>query len=92
MAHVPWHAFHGSPATVQEQFRTDDDQFNPQRLLERMVSASKYGDCLLTVATGELSEAEAERVGLVPTHAYAVLQVRQAQGVQLLQLKNPWAK
>ena len=94
-----------------------------------MLSASKYGDCLLTVATGELSEAEAERVvrctplhsvtsvcatgvsraitrrsryrhtplsipsqGLVPTHAYAVLQVRQAQGVQLLQLKNPWAK
>eukprot|EP00966_Prymnesium_polylepis_P216249 5006124-Prymnesium_polylepis.2 len=57
-----------------------------------MVSASRYGDCLLTVATGELGEAEAERVGLVPTHAYAVLQVRQAQGVQLLQLKNPWAK
>jgi len=77
---------------IPEQFRIDDDEFKPQRLWERMVSASKYGDCLLTVATGELPEAEAERVGLVPTHAYAVLQVRQAQGVQLLQLKNPWAK
>ena len=40
------------------------------------MSATKYGDCLITVATGEMGEAEAERVGLVPTHAYAVLQVR----------------
>jgi calpain-7 len=46
----------------------------------------------MTVATGELGEAEAERVGLVPTHAYAVLQVRDACGVRLVQLKNPWAK
>ena len=28
----------------------------------------------------------------MPTHAYAVLQVRAACGVQLLQLKNPWAR
>ena len=39
------------------------------------MSATKYGDCLITVATGEMGDAEAERVGLVPTHAYAVLQV-----------------
>jgi len=77
---------------IPEQFRMDEPDFNAQRLWERMVSSSRYGDCLLTVATGELSEAEAERVGLVRTHAYAVLQVRVAQGVQLLQLKNPWAK
>lgn len=34
------------------------------------------GNVLATVATGELSEREAERAGLVPTHAYAVLDVR----------------
>ena len=33
------------------------------------------GDALLTVATGPLSDKEAERAGLVPTHAYAVLNV-----------------
>lgn len=36
----------------------------------------RKGHCLGTVATGELSDAEAERTGLVPTHAYAVLDVR----------------
>lgn len=77
---------------IPEQFRTDGLDFNPQRLWERMVSATKYGDCLITVATGEMSDAEGERLGLVPTHAYAVLQVREVAGVRLLQLKNPWAK
>lgn len=33
------------------------------------------GNALLTVATGALSEAQAERAGLVATHAYAVLNV-----------------
>ena len=59
-----------------------------------MVSASRFGDCLLTVATGELKELNGEEeqaVGLVSTHAYAVLQVREVLGVRLLQLKNPWS-
>lgn len=33
------------------------------------------GDVLVTVATGELSDFDAERSGLVPTHAYAVMEV-----------------
>lgn len=40
------------------------------------------GDALVTVATGELSDAEAERTGLVPTHAYAVLDVRTVNEVK----------
>ena len=38
-------------------------------------SLPPIGDALLTVATGPLSDREAERAGLVPTHAYAVLNV-----------------
>lgn len=49
------------------------------------------GDVLVSVATGELSDADAERSGLVATHAYAVLDVRTVNGVRLLKLKNPWS-
>ena len=31
---------------------------------------------LITVATGFLTDSEGERAGLVPTHAYAVLDIR----------------
>ena len=44
------------------------------------------GDVLVTVATGELSDAEAERTGLVPTHAYAVLNVRVVMNKRLFLL------
>lgn len=36
----------------------------------------RNGHCLGTVATGELSDIQAERTGLVPTHAYAILNVK----------------
>ena len=34
------------------------------------------GDCLITAATGNLGDVVADRAGLVPTHAYAVLDIR----------------
>lgn len=47
------------------------------RVWKRLESAHRFGDCLLTLATGPLDEAEADRAGLVPTHAYAVLDARE---------------
>ena len=53
------------------------------KVWRKMESAHRHGDCLITMATGdELSEAEGERAGLVPGHAYAVLQVREVSLVQ----------
>lgn len=37
------------------------------------------GDCLITVATGPLSDSDADRAGLVSTHAYALLDMRKVQ-------------
>ena len=37
------------------------------------------GHCLVTIATGALNEAEADRAGLVPSHAYAVLDIRKVK-------------
>ena len=35
------------------------------------------GNALITVATGDLSADDKERSGLVPLHAYAVLEVKE---------------
>lgn len=44
----------------------------------------RIGHCLGTVATGEMSDAQAERTGLVPTHAYAILNVKTVLVSELL--------
>lgn len=41
-----------------------------------ILSYTLQGECLITVATGNLGDLVAERAGLVPTHAYAVLDIR----------------
>ncbi|XP_045498046.1 calpain-7-like [Colias croceus] len=71
--------------------RAGEADFNADALYEKLRSRLESGDVLVTVATGELDDAQAERTGLVGSHAYAVLDVRQVQGVQLLKLKNPWS-
>ncbi|KAH9629383.1 hypothetical protein HF086_008899 [Spodoptera exigua] len=71
--------------------RNGEADFNADALYEKIRTRLEKGDVLVTVATGPLSDAEAERTGLVATHAYAVLDVRLANGVKLLKLKNPWS-
>lgn len=70
-----------------------DFETAPERAWERLFSANSYGDCLITVSMSkDITEEQAEALGLVTGHAYAVLDVIQTKdGTRLLQLKNPWA-
>lgn len=58
--------------------------FNKDALFSTLESRLAKGDVLVTVATGELSDAEADRTGLVPTHAYAVMDVQTVNGVRFI--------
>lgn len=57
--------------------RTKDTDFNPDAIFDRLETGLAHGRCLLTAATGELSDDQAERTGLVPAHAYAVLNLKE---------------
>lgn len=56
--------------------RPNEPDFNKDNLFEVLLLRLHKGDVLVTVATGELSDSDADRTGLVPSHAYAVLDVR----------------
>lgn len=57
--------------------RTKDTDFNADSIFDRLETGLAHGRCLLTAATGELSDDQAERTGLVPSHAYAVLNLKE---------------
>ncbi|XP_041366509.1 calpain-7-like [Gigantopelta aegis] len=70
--------------------RPGTEEFDKDKEFKRLLDRFHQGHCLVTVATGEISDAEADRAGLVPTHAYAMLDVREVKGKRLFMLKNPW--
>ena len=71
--------------------RLGSEEFNPDREFDRIMDRFHKGHCLVTVATGDIPEAEADRAGLVPTHAYAFLDIRKVKNYKLCMLKNPWS-
>jgi calpain-7 len=87
--------------------RSEYLEFNKDTDFERMFERFHSGDCLITLATGALNKAEEQRTGLVPTHAYACLDIRKfkvmknekkiiiyfffLKNLRLFQIKNPWS-
>ncbi|KAJ3264251.1 calpain 7 [Chytriomyces hyalinus] len=56
----------------------------------RLYDGFHNGTVLLTIATIAMSDEAAEALGLVSSHAYAVLDLQLVAGIRMLQLKNPW--
>ncbi|KAM6967673.1 calpain-7 [Aplochiton taeniatus] len=70
---------------------SDNQSFSKEDTFRMLYQRFHRGDVLITTATGVMSEEEGERWGLVPTHAYAVLDIREHKARRFLQLKNPWS-
>ncbi|PIA18440.1 cysteine proteinase, partial [Coemansia reversa NRRL 1564] len=76
---------------VPEHIFIQDQAFDYMRTWTRMLTGFHKGDVLLTIATGEMGNDLAAQLGLVPSHAYAVLDVREVCGHRLIMVKNPWS-
>ncbi|XP_065731825.1 calpain-7 isoform X5 [Phocoena phocoena] len=70
---------------------SDSQTFSKDNSFRMLYQRFHKGDVLITASTGVMTEAEGERWGLVPTHAYAVLDIREFKGLRFIQLKNPWS-
>uniref|UniRef100_A0A8C5BKC7 Calpain catalytic domain-containing protein n=1 Tax=Gadus morhua TaxID=8049 RepID=A0A8C5BKC7_GADMO len=70
---------------------SDNHSFIKDDTFRMLYSRFHRGDVLITTATGVMTEEEGDKWGLVPTHAYAVLDIRDHKGRRFLQLKNPWS-
>ena len=68
----------------------NEQDFNADALFNLLLLRLHKGDVLVTVATRDLSSSDQNKTGLVPTHAYAVLDVRKVNvsNLQLRKLKK----
>ncbi|KAJ0394023.1 hypothetical protein ATCC90586_000905 [Pythium insidiosum] len=76
------------------EYLTDQHE---ERIWEQLKSAFHFGDCIITMTTGDLDKDAARAIGLVPLHVYAVLNVfetttLEGKTLRLLHVKNPWRK
>ncbi|OCT75926.1 hypothetical protein XELAEV_18031112mg [Xenopus laevis] len=56
---------------------SDNQSFDKESTFTMLYQRFHKGDLLITTATGVMTEVEGEKRGLVPTHAYAVLDIRE---------------
>ena len=76
---------------IPEQVFLHDDDVSPDHLWKRISNAFYHGDVLITIGTGVISDREQEQLGLAGEHDYAILDMRESDGIRELLIKNPWS-
>ena len=61
-------------------------------LWRRIYAAFNYGDVLVTMGTGKLTQREEEGMGLAGEHDYAVIDMKECHDQRVFLLKNPWSE
>lgn len=92
-ANLPSKVWLRTSNAITEYFpdRSRRDDVSPDALWRRIFGAFNYGDVLITVGTGGLTQSEEVGIGLVSNHDYAIIDLQEVEGRRLLLVKNPWA-
>lgn len=77
---------------IPEQVFLHREDVTGDQIWKRLSKAFYYGDVLLTVGTGKLTEMEQKGLGLVSEHDYAILDMKESRGRRQFLVKNPWAE
>ncbi len=76
---------------LPEQIFLHDEDVMPEDLWSRVFKAFTYGDVLVTIGTGKLSKREQRHLGLASEHDYAILDMKETDGIREMLIKNPWS-
>ena len=57
--------------------RSSSKPFEKDKEFRKILDKFHRGHCVVTVATGAMSQTDADRAGLVESHAYAMLDIRE---------------
>ena len=75
---------------IPQQTFFQSNETTADELWKRIFNAFAYGDVLVTLGTGTMSNSLERQLGLAGQHDYAVLDLQEKDGQRLLLVKNPW--
>ncbi|KAL8765907.1 MAG: hypothetical protein Q9209_007150 [Squamulea sp. 1 TL-2023] len=68
------------------------EEVERETLWRRIFNAFNYGDVLITLGTGKISEFEEHKTGLISEHDYAVVDLQESDTQRRFLVKNPWSR
>ena len=68
--------------------RSSSKPFEKDKEFRKILDKFHRGHCVVTVATGAMSQTDADRAGLVESHAYAMLDIREVLVSLTLRAEN----
>ncbi|KAK7207211.1 hypothetical protein BZA70DRAFT_286577 [Myxozyma melibiosi] len=76
---------------IPEHILLHNGSIDTAALWDRLITAWRFRDLLVTVGTGKLTDEEAVLFGLISDHDYTVISMRVLEsGQRVVCLKNPW--
>ena len=75
---------------IPDQVFLQSDELELGHFWKRIWTAHNFGDVLITLGTGKMSETVERELRLAGEHDYAVLDLREVEGQRLMLVKNPW--
>lgn len=76
---------------VPEQISLASNMIGPADLWRRVATTFEFGDVMITLGTPKLSILEEKTYGLAGGHDYAVIDLKEENGVRKFLIKNPWS-
>ncbi|OAF68042.1 hypothetical protein A3Q56_04216 [Intoshia linei] len=73
---------------IPERILFDDIDFDADKIFHLLLTRFHKGDCLLVASSKK--DLDEDRCGIVSTHAYAILDIRNIQNNKIILMKNPW--
>ncbi|ORY12783.1 hypothetical protein BCR34DRAFT_563354 [Clohesyomyces aquaticus] len=77
---------------IPEQIYLQDTDTVPDQLWARLYKAFLYGDVLVTLGTGKMTNRQEKELGLEGQHSYVVLDMRETDYDKIFLVKNPWVE
>ncbi|KAL8991111.1 MAG: hypothetical protein Q9177_000399 [Variospora cf. flavescens] len=77
---------------IPEQIFLHSNEIDREALWRRLLKSYYYGDVLVTLGTGKLTEFEEKNTALASEHDYAVIGLQEKRGKGLFLVKNPWSE